>query len=197
MPSTIYNVQWEELLPEALRKDERIAALAQVIAKQKRKIADEIWRVRVWTEIDRMPEKILDLLAYDMKIDWWDDGYSIEEKRRTIKSAWSVHERMGTKAAVETAISAIYPGTKVKEWFEYGGDPYMFRLEIDATYENVSPEKHQRVLERVEYYKNLRSYLEGVDYVAKPDAYCTAYMGIEAIGIGMQMTVEVENYGAL
>ena len=39
---------------------------------------------------------------------------------------------LGTRAAVETAIRAIYPKTEVKEWFEYeGGKPYHFKLFID------------------------------------------------------------------
>ena len=195
MRETIYNARWEELLPESLKKDERIRAAAEVIAEQKRKIAAEIWRARIWTEIDRLPEWVLDMLAYDLKIDWWDDTYSIEEKRRTLKGSWYVHKHMGTKSAVETAISAIYPGTLVKEWFEYGGNPYMFRLEIDATNEGVSPEKHQRVLDRVDMYKNLRSHLEGVDYVARPDSKAIAYGGVAAAGIGQKITAEVTAYG--
>lgn len=77
-----------------------------------------------------------------------------------------MHRRLGTKAAVEQAIAAIYPKTQVLEWFEYGGEPYHFKLEINLTGSSFDRERQQRVLDRVEYYKNLRSHLDGVFYFA-------------------------------
>lgn len=195
MRETIYDVKWEELLPTSMTQDKRILAMAKAISEQKRKIADEMWRARVWSEIDRMPERILDLLAYDMKIDWWDESYSVEEKRNTMKNAWYVHQRMGTAAAVEAAISAIYPDTTVSEWWEYGGSPYHFKLLIDATYENIDQERHEGVLKRVDYYKNVRSHMDGVEYTARPDSRCQVFAGVAAAGIGMQINAEVKVYG--
>jgi P2-related tail formation protein len=102
---------------------------------------------------------------------------------------------LGTKAAVECAVSAIYKDTKVSEWFEYGGPPYHFKLLIDATYEDVDPVKHQRVLDRVEYYKNLRSAPYGIEYVAHPEGVCTCYAAAAAAGMAMSVTVGVNVYG--
>ena len=182
-------------LPEALRGDQNTKALAQSAAAILIDRAQEVERLCIYAHIDTMPEKLLDILARDFKVDWWNPDYTLEEKRRTLKDSWKVHRMLGTKAAVETAISAIYPETKVIEWFEYGGSPYSFKLQIDATYENVDPERHKRVLERVEYYKNLRSNLEGVDYTANPDSSCTVYCGIAAAGIELSETKEVAVYG--
>ena len=150
-------------LPEALQNDESMAALARSIASALSARSDEIQNLLIYSRIDQLPEALLDILAYDFKVDWWDGDYSLEEKRRTLKDSWRVHRMLGTKAAVETAISAIYPETRVSEWFEYDGEPYHFRLLIDSTYEKVDPLKHQRVLERVAYYKNLRSALDEVE----------------------------------
>ena len=150
-------------LPLVLQQDKSMMALADGIAELLSQRPDEIDHLRIYSAIDRLPEQILDILAYDFKVDWWDGNYSLEEKRRTLKGSWQVHKMLGTKAAVETAISAVYPDTQVQEWFQYGGLPYHFRLLIDATYENVDPAKHNRVLERVKYYKNLRSGLDLLD----------------------------------
>lgn len=182
-------------LPVALRGDQNTNALAQSTAEILIDRAQEVERLCIYANIDTLPEKLLDILAQDFKVDWWNPDYTLEEKRRTLKDSWKVHRMLGTKAAVETAISAIYPDTKVIEWFEYGGSPYSFKLQIDATYENVDPAKHKRVLERVEYYKNLRSNLEGVDYTANPDSSCTVYCGIAAAGIELSETKEVAVYG--
>ena len=101
-------------------------------------------------------------------MDWWDPSYSLEEKRRTVKDSWRVHKTLGTKAAVETAIRAIYPLTTVEEWFEYGGEPYHFRLNIDITSDSGDRARQRRVLERLNFYKSLRSHNDGVRYFLYP-----------------------------
>ena len=136
-------------LPEVLRNDESMAALAASVAQVLARRPEEIQRLAIYPRIDELPEELLDILAYDFKVDWWDADYTLEEKRRTLKDSWRVHRMLGTKAAVELAISAIYLNTKVSEWFEYGGEPYHFKLLIDVTQEDVDPVKHRRVMGRV------------------------------------------------
>ncbi len=152
------------IAPPALRHDKSIMALAEADAEALAARLTEIDRVRILSNIDGLEEAVLDILAQDFKVDWWDPEYSIEEKRRTLKGNWKVHKTLGTKAAVREALSAIYPNTEVSEWFEYGGEPYHFKILVNAVYEQIDPEKHKRVLERVRFYKNLRSHMDGVEY---------------------------------
>ena len=151
-------------LPAALQKDPSAVALAEAMADLLARRPDEIEQLRIYPVIDRLDERLLDILAYDFKVDWWDADYSLEEKRRTLKDSWRVHKLLGTKAAVEMAISAIYPRTTVLEWWEYGGEPYHFRLDINITNDSIDSDKQRRVLERLEYYKSLRSHNDGVTY---------------------------------
>jgi phage tail P2-like protein len=169
------------VLPPALREDEATGALAEATAELLAKRLEEIGQIKVISGIDGLNEELLAILARDFKVDWWDPNYTLEEKRQTVKDSWKVHKKLGTKAAVETAISAIYPDTQVVEWFEYGGEPYHFRLLIDATFENIDPEKHQRVMERVECYKNLRSHLDEVEYYDR-GGQAVQYFGAAVIG---------------
>ncbi len=125
-------------LPPALRTDPSVVALAEALSELLAARPAEIERLRIYPAIDTLEEPLLDILARDFKVDWWDPEYSLEEKRRTLKDSWRVHRLLGTRAAVETAISAIYPHTQVLEWFEYGGEPYHFRLDIDITSDSIS-----------------------------------------------------------
>ena len=129
-------------------------------------------------------------------MDWWDPNYTLEEKRRTLKDSWRVHKMLGTKAAVETAIRAIYPRTTVQEWFEYGGEPYHFRLNINVSNETIASEKQRRVLERVNFYKSLRSHNDGVTYfmqAAEARAVsCAASLGSRmCVGVELPIPPEV------
>ncbi|MBO6267363.1 MAG: phage tail protein I [Synergistaceae bacterium] len=164
-------------LPVALQNDENMNALATAIAGALAARPAEIDLTRIYAQIDALPEEILDILAYDFKVDWWDADYNVEQKRQTLKDSWRVHRILGTKAAVETAISAIYPATQVKEWFEYGGEPYWFKLLIDLTGVVANPEAHERILNRVSYYKNLRSHIDEIEYIIRPDHDDTVHMG--------------------
>lgn len=185
--SNVHGLTAENLLrtlPTVLQGDESMAALASSIADVLADRVDEIRSLRIYSRIDELPEELLDILAKDFKVDWWDGDYSLDEKRQTLKGSWRVHRTLGTKAAVLSAICSIYPDTKVLEWWEYDGQPYHFRLLIDSTYEHVDPEKHQRVMEKVDYYKPLRSVLDETEYY---DAGATAATFVGAAWLGGEM----------
>ena len=157
------------IVPPALTHDPAMMARAAADAEAMAARLAEIDRVRIISNIDGLNETVLDILARDFKVDWYDPNYSLEEKRRTVKSSWRVHKTLGTKAAVETAIRAIYPLTTVEEWFEYGGEPYHFRLDINITNDHIDSDKQRRVLERLNFYKSLRSHNDGVRYFLVPE----------------------------
>lgn len=177
--------------PEVLRNDETMNAIGTAMAKAFMSVLADIGGIRIYTRIDELPVELLDILAVDFKVDWWDPNYTLEEKRKTLRDSWSVRRTLGTKAAVERAISAIYSDTYVSEWFQYGGAPYHFTLHIDSTFEDVDPIKHQRVLDRLEYYKNLRSTPYLVEYTAMPFGKCTAYATLGLTALSGEMTVGV------
>ena len=155
--------------PVGLRENSSIAALGDVTSEALAARAQEIERLSIYPRIAELPEKLLDLLAYDFKVDWWNPNYSLEEKRRTLADSWHVHKILGTKAAVETAIRAIYPKTDIKEWFEYeGGKPYHFKLHIDLTGIKGDDIHPWSVLERVNFYKSLRSHLDRIEFTIRP-----------------------------
>lgn len=151
-------------LPAVLQRDPSVLALAESIAGLLAMRPEEIDRLRIYPAIDALKEPLLDILAHDFKVDWWDPEYSLEEKRRTLKTSWKVHKTLGTKAAVETALSAVYAGAAVKEWFEYGGEPYHFRVHVKVGDSEYVQSKHKRVLARIEWYKNLRSHMDRIWY---------------------------------
>lgn len=181
-------------LPDVLRNDPEMCALAEVLAEQLVKLSEAKERVILYARIDELPEDMLDTLAKDFKVDWWDPNYTIDEKRETLTKSWYVHKRLGTVAAVETAISAIYENTTVEEWFEYTGDPYHFNLLIDVTYENTDKVKHQRVLDRVRFYKNLRSHLDNIEYINQGSTI-EMYAGSAFAGCAIVQSAVAQNYG--
>lgn len=165
-------------LPGALKGDESTEALAEATAEELEARLQEIDRLRIIPNVDGLDEGVLDILARDFKVDWWDANFGLTEKRRTLKSSWRVHKTLGTKAAVDEAISAIYPNSHATPWFEYGGEPYHFRFDINTSEETgASLEKQARVLELARYYRSLRDHLDELLYTMEAKAAAVVRLG--------------------
>ena len=181
----LYSIDFTRSLPPALKNDPDMLALARAIGSQLQDVARQIKESIIYARIDELVEQTLDILAYDLHVDWYDYSYPIDVKRRTIKDSVKVHRRLGTKYAVETALGAVFPGTRVEEWFEYDGDPYTFRLKIGAG-DGVTAQQQAAVLERVRFYKNLRSHLEMISYQMEQRTTIHA-VGFHAIGTRVEV----------
>ena len=186
--SDIHGITPENLLrnlPTVLQADDDMRAVATAVADILAARPDEIGRLKIYAQIDAMSEELLDILAVDFKVDWYDFDFTLEEKRQTIKDSWFVHRRLGTKGAVERALSAIYDGSKVLEWFTYNGDPYHFKLIIPVDETTLDPKKHGTVLSLIDFYKNLRSVLDDIEYhgaASEASVYvAAAFAGCEII----------------
>ncbi len=158
-----------------------------------RKTMDYIDASQVYTAIDTVAEEVLDALAVNWKIDWYDTGYDIEQKRRIVKTALNIRRTMGTAGAARTQADAIYPGTKLEEWFEYGGTHGKFRLRVNIT----TVEERQKfaamtiaeIERRLAAAKRFSAHLEEVEYY---DAGGTA----TAYGIAAMAGAAVVDFGS-
>lgn len=176
-------------LPPPLKDDRSTEALGEAAAEVLAARPAELDRLRIIPNIDGQDEGVLDILARDFKVDWWNPNYSLEEKRRTVKSSWKVHKLLGTKTAVETALRAIYPNSWVEPWFEYeDGRPYHFRIHIDLSDVMGDETRPWHVMERVQYYQSLRDHLDEIRYTI--EAKQPAVLGL-GTGMGANAAIGV------
>lgn len=175
-------------LPSVLADDENLRALAQAAAAALEASAAEREMAAIYNRIDSLPEEVLDILAYDFKVDWWDFSLTLSEKRETLKRSWYVHRHMATPAAVESALTAVYADTECTEWHQYGGKPYHFRLAMTVPAEDMESTKHERVMELLRYYKNLRSVLDHILYIIKTPLDLVLHAD-SIVGRGLMSTV--------
>lgn len=163
MSNTPTAEEFLRALPPVLRNDRRMIALGQVVAEELSDRMSEIEKAAIYPRIDELDEALLDILAYDFKVDWYGYDYPLETKRALLKSSFYIHRHLGTKGAVEAAIQSVYPKSIVEEWFDYveGGNPYTFRIVLDASTPAV-PVNNTDLLRAVNLYKSLRSHLDGI-----------------------------------
>ena len=142
-------------LPRVLNEDKRMHALAYAIAEAIASEFDLFDRELIYSRINVIPEDLLDILARDFKIDWYNFDYPVEAKRNVVKSSFYVHRHLGTVGAVRAAIRDLYPRSDVEEWFDYDGDPYCFRVVLEAGYP-IIPVANTDILRAIYLYKSLR-----------------------------------------
>lgn len=157
----IFSVLMDQTVPPALRKDQRIVAMARATAEQMQKNAELMRRyVGLYYQIDTMDERTLDMLAGDFHVDWYDYEDDLETKRSVIKNSFYVHRHLGTPAAVQRVIEDCFGGGMIEEWFDYGGMPYHFRVRTDSVeqvYNNLD-----RFLSLVDKVKRLGATMDAV-----------------------------------
>lgn len=154
------NFPYVDLLPPSLKKDVFLLALAEAIEIEFKQIREEFNKVSNFVNIDDLPEGLLDYLAYQRHVDFYEFDLPIEQKRELIKNSIAWHRKKGTPWAVEKVASIVFPSADVVEWFDYDGKPYTFKVEVEQPF--VASKDIRRLKDVVESTKNKRSHLESI-----------------------------------
>ncbi len=109
---------------------------------------------------DLLHVDFLPFLAWALSVDAWDSNWTEDRKRDVIKAAIALHRVKGTPAALKSALNALGLGVQVKEWFEYGGKPYHFRLDVELSDTGLSRKEVETIEAVALAVKNERSKLE-------------------------------------
>lgn len=164
MSNRLENANFRQTIPIAISENEDIKALSLLIEQELKKITKEIDKNKIFCAIGELDEKTLDILAYDLNVLWYDFNYSLNIKREIIKDCIKIYRKLGTPYAVKKALSNVFPDSTLKEWHETGGDPYTFEVEINASKQGAIKELQEMALDRIKFYKNLRSHLTKITY---------------------------------
>ena len=94
----------------------------------------------------------------------WLQALSESEKRNLIKSAIKMHRYKGTKYAIEEIFNTLNIVGNVKEWFNYGGKPYYFKVILQIFNRSINEETETKLRALIDEYKNERSWLEQIEF---------------------------------
>ncbi len=164
-----------QMLPSQMKNDIDMICLSYAIKECLAKLLKYNISTRSVQFVDRAPEKVLDVLAVELRCPYYDETLDIETKRALIKNTMKWHSRAGTPAVVNELIDTLFDYGASEEWFDYGGKPYHFKVKTTDLLNADTLNKFQVLLKKS---KNVRSHLDGVEIQREihPKAYC---------GIGM------------
>lgn len=112
--------------------------------------------IDVTLNVDSMPEWRLDEMAWELNT-VYDYSADIESKRRWIREATALYASYGTVEAVYNYLSGYFDIITVEESWEYGGEPYHFRVIVDGQWD---ASKIAWARQAIEATKNVRSVLD-------------------------------------
>ena len=147
-------------LPSVLSKDKGMRPLGETVATALERLWGRIDLPTLYTHIDDLSEEMLDILAQDFKVDWYDYNQTLEVKRAVIKDSFYVHRHLGTVGAVKRALSDVWSSYLLEEWFQYDGEPYHFRVAIADNDFTVT--KREQAIRLINMTKNVRSWLDDI-----------------------------------
>lgn len=147
------------ILPGVLKRDEGMYDLAQLIGWIIGKGSEDAGYPAIFQRIDELDEELLDILAADCKVDWYDYDADVATKRRQLKNNWKVRLKLGTVSAVKTALRDVWPETTVEEWFDYGGEPGYFRVLLGI--DDQGTVNFSKAVRMINIFKPVRAHVDG------------------------------------
>lgn len=147
-------------LPSVLKKDAGMLPLGETVATALEGLWGRVDLPTIYSHIDDLPEELLDILAQDFKVDWYDYNQTIDVKRAILRDSFYVHRHLGTVGAVKRALSDVWSSYLLEEWFQYDGVPYHFRVAIADN--DFTVEKREQAIRLVNLTKNVRSWLDEI-----------------------------------
>lgn len=192
------NISLLELQSKHMQDDIVVQALCETLQPYFQKLANDTKLAYIYGRIDELNEEILDELAWQFHVDYYENSLSIEKKRELIKNSMRWHRIKGTPEAVEKVSNTVFGRTKLKEWFEYGGNPYYFSMDIDITDRGASPQELVKLDDLINAYKNTRSWVDvlNIYYSVKgPIYYSLATIQGESMTVYPWSPKDIESKG--
>lgn len=157
----------QRILPSSISGDATVKEIVQAISGRLAQLGEQAELVLILPRLKKLPEEIVDELAWQYHVDFYDVAADITKKRELVRKAIARHRYKGTPAAVEEVCSAAFDTAEVVEWYEYGGEPYHFRVRM--VQESIPDETAMaEMVKAVNSAKNTRSWLDSLVFCYRP-----------------------------
>lgn len=149
-------------LPESLNR-ENLRQVARLIDAKMYEINALSELVSIYPRIDELSSALVNALAIQFHVDFYDTTLPLNKRRALVKNSVRWHLRKGTKGVVQELVQTVFDSGVVKEWFEYDGEPYHFRVDLLSA-PQISLEDIDLVVRVINTVKNIRSWLDELGY---------------------------------
>ena len=173
MVKDIYGISLRNIIPPSIADDPQVQAIIDALDPELQSVSFDTREALIYSRIDELPEDVVDSLAWQLHVDFYELGLALEAKRGLVKTSILVHMRKGTKWAVQELCDTVFGETTVQAWFEYEGLPYHFRVLTEANLPTT--EAWKKFFYALEVTKSVRDWLDAIQIHRKTST--TLYYG--------------------
>lgn len=163
----IFDVRLEDMFPAETVELQCLSFVDTMLTKQFQEFSE---RIVLACNVDNLPEEIVDILAAQYRIPYYDSDLTIKQKRDLVREGYRWVMTAGTTGCINRLVRAIFGNGNTVEWYEnaYGNVPEgYFDIQIDD--KNIPVDKvatFERILRKA---KNVHSKLRYV--ISKQEIY--------------------------
>lgn len=145
-----------KLLPYSLQGDPVVTAMYEAAIIQLQELYEDALLIFDLVIISNLPEELLDLIAFEKHVDFYDKNLRVDVKREIVDNSIIQHMEKGTAGAVERALANIGVTGEVVEWYRYEGIPFTFKIILSSPVDLTNSD----IKRIINTYKNTRSHFE-------------------------------------
>lgn len=136
------EISFLDLVPENMRQDRTIKGFACAWDYLMTEMMRCSKYVNLFQNLDMLTDEQLDAVARAISIPWYDTSFSHKKKCDIIEHFENNCFELGSVAAVKRVVEDVFGNAAVLEWFQYGGQPYHFKI-------SVSDQEPEELMDRI------------------------------------------------
>lgn len=141
-------------------QNEEIEALCYAVEKQMNRMVKMACRLNVWGDLDCVNPKHYDYLAACLRTLYYRSDMKDEQKLAIIKKSMMTYRYAGSVKAIEELLGNLFTEAEFIPWYEYGGRPYHFKLNVSGNPDAETKRALESILKKV---KSARSIIDAVE----------------------------------
>lgn len=162
-------IELNKLLPNLLKNNEFSRCLSEVLDKYIKEIDYVCNGLFLMHNLDQFDDRILDEIAKDKSILWYDSTLPIKYKVNIIKNHRSTYRNLGSESAILQLINDYFGSAgSIDNWYDYGGSHHRFRINInDMPFDKSFLDVYNRFLSSLSWVKSADTWLDGICFSRK------------------------------
>lgn len=118
MAKNLEAISLNDIIPASIAEDKNVRAICRTIDPQLQEVSQSIREAFIVSRIDELPENVIDLLAWQWHVDFYEPDLPLETKRELVFESIRWHRKKGTKSAIISALEKLGFVPTIKEWYE-------------------------------------------------------------------------------
>ena len=136
MAKDIELISLNDIIPPSISGDRHIQSIISAIDPELQNVSHDIREAFIISRINELPEEVLDLLAWQWHVDFYDIARTLEAKRAMVLKSIAWHRKKGTRGAIIEALEMLGVEAKFTSWQDLqdeGVQPYTFVIDAKLT----------------------------------------------------------------